>query len=324
MKSFVKFAAAVGLIASMSALAGGDMPIVIGLRSQATVTGAQIRLADIADIQADAAVRQRLAVVQIASAPPIGGRRVLEREQVARAMRQSGGELSFSIEGSDTIAIERPAAEYDGAQLLAAAQAHLAEHLRGQVPTNARVQITPVTNVPSFRGPAGQWRAAPRPLRGIGVAKRMCVWLDIEVNGAIYRSLPVWFAVSVYRPALVTRRAYGSKEPITTNDIAIEERDVAALASPPIAADTALTGLRTRRFVAAGNVLQASDIESLPSILADQEVDVHVITGPIAIDTKAVAQEEGSIGKIIRVRNPASTLTYTAKVVGDRKVLVTE
>lgn len=156
------------------------------------------------------------------------------------------------------------------------------------------------------------------------LAKRMQVWVDLEIDGAVYRSVPLWLAVSAYRPVIVARRAYRFKEPLARADFVVEERDIAGSRDAPLALDATIAGTRARRALAAGQVVHAADVEARPSVLAEQEIDVRVLAGPIAIDTRAIAEQEGAVGELIRVRNPSSALTYTARIVDDGKALIAE
>lgn len=306
------------------ASAGVDAPALITLHEHAVVTAAHIRLADVADVQAvDPARRESLQAAKIAPAPGIGTHRTLTRKDVERSLARTA-EHGFVIEGAPVTTIERPAADYEGAAFVDVARRFLLARLSEEHPDLARLEVTPVGDLPAVRGPAGESRLTARSVRGDMLAKRVSVWVDLEINGALYRRVPVWLAVNAYRPVWVSQRAYRGKEPFMTSDFAVEERDVAALRGAPLALDASLAGLRARRSMSAGGIVQAADVEAQPPVIAHEEIDVRLLAGPIAIDTRAIAEEEGARGAYIRVRNPASALTYTARVVDRGKALVAD
>jgi len=312
------------LAAVLAAADAIGAPTVITLREHARVTDAVVRLADIADLgAADEAQRRRLAAVKIAPAPLLGNVKTLRRKDVEQIVARAAGADAYAIEGASAVKIERPVTEYDGARFVETARAYLLARLREQRPDLARIEIVPLGDFPAVRGPAGASRLVPRALGAEILAKRMGVWIDLEVAGVRQRSVPVWLAVSAYRPVVVARRAYRAKEALTLADFTVEERDVAALGGAPLDIGATLNGTRARHALAAG-VVRAGDIEAQPPVVAQQEIDVRVIAGPIAIDTRAIAQEEGSVGATIRVRNPSSALTYSARIVDDGKALVAE
>ena len=307
------------LLVSSVALAGASESVVIALRDRADVTGDQIRLADIAELRGgDAFLRQRLASFKVAPTPRLGASRTVRHDDLRRLLRRHLGEHPFMIEGS-SVKVERPVAEYAGALFSDAARNHLLSHLQRTRTDLTKMDIAPVAEMDSVRGPVGQWRIVPRQIQGDGLAKRVCVWLDLDINGATYRTIPVWLRVSAFRSVLTVRRAHDFREPIAARDLVAEERDVAALRSAPLEAGK--EGLRARRSIAAGATVLAADVESQPPVLADQEVDVRAVVGSIAIDTRAVAEKEGDVGDVIRVRNPSSTQTYVVRVVGVGKTL---
>lgn len=325
MKPYVSFMAALILCPMLTARAGIGEPTVIELRDHASVSGGHIRLADIADIRGgDEIVRRRLATLKIAPAPGLGTSKTLRREDVRLVVRRTLGANPPVIEGAQATKIERPVVEYEGAQFVEAARTYVLAQLGRERPDLSRIEVTPVGDFPAVRGPAGSLRISVRQLRTDLAIRRVSVWVDVEIDGSVYRSVPMWLAVNAYRPVVVARRAHRSKEPLTRQDFTIEEREVAALREMPLAVDAALAGKRARHALAAGSIIRPSDIEVQPSVLADQEIDVRVLAGPIAIETRAIAEQEGDAGEYIRVRNPASALTYRAEVVDRGKVLVTD
>lgn len=309
-------------LAPMAVAAGN--PAVITLRAQATVSSAHVLLADIADVRgADAMQRERLGAIKIAPAPAPGTRRTVTAKDVAQRLARAT-ETKVVVEGSSTTTIERPVAEYAGVAFIDAARDFVRMRLAEQHPELSRVEVIAAGDFPAVRGPAGEWRLIARATRGDALAKRVSVWIDLEVDGAVYRSLPVWVGVSAYRPVMVAQRAYRSKESLAASHFAVEERDIAGLRETPLPVGTSLDGLRARRALFPGAIVQAGDVEARPSVVADEEIDVQLRAGPIAINTRAIAEEEGSEGAYIRVRNPASALTYTARVVDRGQALVTD
>lgn len=299
-------------------------PAVIDLRDSGRVTGAHIRLGDIADIRAGSEKeRDRLASLTVSPAPALGTHRIVRRRDVAQALRRSVEAGEFVIHGAST-KVERPATEYPGTLFVDAGREHLQALLARSWPDMARFEVAPVGVVGTVRAPVGEWRVTPRAGRESRLAKRTCVWVDLEIDGVIQRSIPVWFAVSAYRPVVVATRRYGSKEALAVGDFKIEERDVAGLRGTPLGDAGSLVGARARQPIPADAPVSAEQIEAQPPVRAHQEVDVRVVAGSIAIDTRAIAEEEGSMGKVIRVRNPASALTYMARVVGEGRTMATE
>jgi flagella basal body P-ring formation protein FlgA len=156
------------------------------------------------------------------------------------------------------------------------------------------------------------------------LAPRMCVWLEIRHVGRSVGSVPVWFSVKAYRSVLVTQRSRAAREAVGTDELAVEERDVAPLSDIPLPLGTELARMRMRRAVMTGHVLLNSDIEEIPAVLKGQEVAVDVKHGTVAIETRAVALREARLGEPVMLQNPASHETYMAQVVGNGRAEVVD
>lgn len=304
--------------------AGVDAPLVVTLHERAQVTDAHIQLRDIAAVRGgDETRRQRMAMLRVGPAPRLGGARVWQQDEIKNSLRRQVSAKAFVIEGA-SVKVERSMALYAGAQFVEAAREHLRAHLQRVRPDLTKIEIESVSEPDTLRGPAGEARVTPKVIQGDGLGKRVCVWIDLEINGAPYRSVPVWLSVAAYRQVVVARRAFGSREPLSAGDFALEERDVAGVRGAPLGDMNGLMGARARRPLGANDVVLATDVEPKPPVLTEQEVDVRLVAGRVAIDTRAIAEEEGLLGEVIRVRNPASAATYTARVVGEGKALVVD
>lgn len=317
----------VGFLAALlvceAAIADVTKPIVIALRDQVQISAAHIQLGDVAEIRgANEAQRVQLATMKIGPAPRLGTGRVVQQKEISRFLQHYASKEWFIVEGSET-RVTRPVAMYSGAQFADAARNQLLAHLTRARPDFSKIEVTVVSTPESLPAPAGPARIVVRQIQGDGLGKRVSVWVDLEVNGAVYRSVPVWLSVSAYRPVVVAQRGYAFREPLTTAGFVVEEREIAGVRGALLDA-SAVANARSRRTIAAGAIVVAADVEPAPSVLAEQEVDVRVVSGSVAIDTRAIAEQEGSLGDIIRVRNPASTATYMARVVGSGKTQVVE
>lgn len=201
---------------------------------------------------------------------------------------------------------------------VAAARAHLLDHLRQVRPDIERFELTPIGHPPSF-APA---TAPAEATHGGVLSPRTCVW--IKVGRAAGRIVPVWFSVKAYRPVLVSQRNRGARDSVDAGDFAAEERDVAPLSGIPLAVDADVTRMRARHLITAGRIVLKEDLEEMPPVLRGQEVTVEVKHGAVEIETSAVALREARLGEPVTLRNPTSHMTYAARVVGQGRAAVIE
>jgi flagella basal body P-ring formation protein FlgA len=201
---------------------------------------------------------------------------------------------------------------------VAAARAELLHRLHQVRPDLDRIELTVIgpAAAHSAQVAAGSRVILANAVQSNTLARRMCVWVQRRRAGRSAGSVPVWFSVQAFRSVLVTQRRRNARESLEADDLAVEERDVAALSAIPLALDTDLARVRMRRSVSTGHALLQGDLEETPPILEGQEVVVEVTQGAVAIQTRAVALREARLGERVTLQNPTSHATYTAQVVG--------
>lgn len=189
------------------------------------------------------------------------------------------------------------------------------ERLRADHPELVRIEIEPVARAVGALPDVmpGSW-VAVLPEHNL-LAKRVVVHFESR-RARVVRRVPVWLAVSAYRPLLTTQRALRPGDPVSEKDVVMRERDVTALDGIALDSVDGLTGLRARRYLPANAVVRRGDLEPAPPVVREQQVAVRVSAGRVQIEARGVAQQDGEAGEVIRIRNPGSAEVYLAKVTG--------
>ena len=159
------------------------------------------------------------------------------------------------------------------------------------------------------------------PLRAdvVRVGKRSAVRLMSD--GAPASSV-VWFAVRGMQ-ALPSARTDIRARTALVPDLCEEiVHDALALRCSPIESSAALAGVRAARSIRAGEAICAQALEPRPAVGRGEDVTVISTAGAVQIVGRAVAQEDGIVGQVLRVRNPSSGEVYSAAVSGEREVVV--
>lgn len=302
---------------------GGDLHI--RLKESVEIQSTQLKLSDVAVVRGgERKFAKRIASLDLGAAPRVGAARRLERTGLERAVaRAFNGNVYVSWDGAKRVVVTRRAQRFEGAVLAAQASEYLLAELQQRYTDETRVAVSPAGTFASLKLPAGTVTFAPRPLRTREVSKRMCVWLDVAVDGEFQRSVPVWFKVSAVRVTVVARRALQAGEVVSLNDFSFSEADIARVHGEPLMSDAELHKQRMRRRVSAGSVISRRDIEPLPPVVRNQAVTVKVASGAVFIEAPGVAEEEGGIGDTILVRNPRSDSAFRAEIVAQGTVFVT-
>jgi len=195
----------------------------------------------------------------------------------------------------------------------------LAEQLRVAHSGYSRIEVNPVGAMP--RLPVSASEVVARTPSELRMRNRICIWLDVRQPARVVKSVPVWFEVRAYKSIPVTVRALRPKEALHEPDVMLQEREVAGL-QEPLMNGLPPSGLRTRRYLAAGSMLRAADLEPMPPVQSSQRVAVRVVTGSVVIETTGIAEQEGWMGDTIRIRNASSDASFSAQVANDSRVEV--
>lgn len=192
-----------------------------------------------------------------------------------------------------------------------AAAALFARHGRG-------IEARPLDEaMPALDPPAGVLGLRARVPEGASLARRLVVNVDISVDGRHWRTEPVWFAVQAWRDVWVARVPLAAGQLASAANLVVERREAAASISPPLPASLPLDGLRLRQALPAGAVLTAAAVEPRPAVARQQSIEVRVSAGGIELQTTGVALADARIGELVKVLNPASKESFTARVLAD-------
>lgn len=282
-------------------------PPAVTLHAEGVVAGAFIRLGDIAATDV-----VELRELRIGHSPRAGASLVLKRDDVQRVLARLRPARAVRVEGAERVTVRRgPLEKLELRLVQQSAERALRQALAGRY---ARFELeTSVQSHDTLAIPAGPVELKPRAPLQI-TAARVAVWTDVVVDGRHYQSVPAWFSVRAWQPALVARRALRPGEPLGAADFEVREAEVAGRV--PVPADLDLAGLRLRQPLAAGAVLAREHVEQAPSVARHQSVVVRVALGSVALETTAVASRDGRPGEVIRVRNPETNQTYPARIAG--------
>lgn len=152
---------------------------------------------------------------------------------------------------------------------------------------------------------------------------RSAVRLEWTAGGRRARTT-LWFVTQGLQGVLVASRYLAAGAPLQSTDASAMERDVMPLACRPLVSSDMLAGTRTKVPLHEDDVICSDDIEPRPAVSRGEAVRVKFIAGRVAVTSKAIAQADGNIGAVLKVRNPSSGLTYLAEVIGEQEVFAHE
>jgi flagella basal body P-ring formation protein FlgA len=156
------------------------------------------------------------------------------------------------------------------------------------------------------------------------LGERSAVWVGSKTPGDDRHGTLLWFNVSGYGPAVTAARALLAGTAVDTRDGDVLERNIVSGDCQPVEDPAALTGMRVRRTVRAGETICTNVLERLPPVARGDEVTLRYTGRSFVLTARAVAQADGLLGKRVTVRNVGSGDLLTATVTGKGEVSVDE
>ncbi len=155
----------------------------------------------------------------------------------------------------------------------------------------------------------------------VHIGQRSAVRLSSKAS-ARRDGMLIWFAVSGLQSMPTAKSEVRPLAPLAPAASDYELRDAMTLACDPIRSPEDLTGTRARIRIPAGAVICTDSIEQRPAVGRGEQVTVVSTAGAVTITGQAVAQQDGSIGEVLRVKSLSSGESYAVAVTGEREVTV--
>ncbi|MDM5179198.1 flagellar basal body P-ring formation protein FlgA [Massilia sp. CCM 8695] len=291
-------------------------PVQLVLRADATVRGAEIVLADLLTVAAaDAALQNALEALRVGPAPRVGAveqyaRAELERLMHARAL-PAGATLAWS--GARAVKVRAAERQLGADALQRAASEALRQHLGGRY---ADAELRVAGNVPDLALPLGEPVLSTRIVDPTQLRARQAVYVDVAVGGKPVRSVLVPFTVKLTRMAYVARRDLAPGTVLGPNDVEQRPEDVVQVADSMLPVAQLAPSARTVKAVARGQVVLLAHVAQQGLVYRGDTVRLVLAEGAVSIETRAVAQQDGGMGQLVRVKPEAGMEAISARVLG--------
>lgn len=314
------------LLLALSLLLPADVwagSVVLRLRQEVMLSGPKVRLADLAEIEtAEAALGRTLAALPMGAAPMAGQLERRSRGELESLIRRQPPSVGLHIawQGAASVALRSASRTVSATQLTALASQHLRDRYGAAY---TALEIVPAASqadvlVPAAGQLALRVRAAPDgPLR-----PHMALWIDLLIDGALYRSSVVGLNVAAQRRVLLARRDLRAGEPLRALDFAAAEQDLAGLPPEPAAeADVAGT-VRLLKPLAQGQALARPMLARADMVLRGDRLRLLAGGAGVQVETVALALADAAAGQKVQVRLEQGGETLAARVVAAGVVTV--
>ncbi|KQY12032.1 hypothetical protein ASD28_05370 [Massilia sp. Root133] len=274
----------------------------VELRTDALVGHARIVLSDVAVIRTDRtqapALVAALGAAELGRAPRVGYVERLSRAQIEQTIRRTTANVgAVNWSGAAAVAVRTEAQAVAAQTLAQAAIAALQRYLAGP---GDRTTITVEAPPADVLVPVGEVELRPRALAAKPRNGRAAVWIDLHVNGELYRSVLVPLLVSVRQQAYLARHVITAGSIATAADFEVAEADVAG--TNALTTQQPLAPFRAARELHSGQPLTAAAMLAGGTVLRGDQVRLTIRAGAIGIETAGVAVDDAGPGQPIRAR----------------------
>lgn len=265
----------------------------------------------------DAVVVKELGEIKLAEGPLIGERLEFNGSAVSSILRAHKTWRRLSPKPQVTIP-SRIIVENIGDQVTEA-QIRMELINRWQALCNCRVQIDQLSVPVLGAWQAGnQWRLRLRSEIGRG---NFTIPLEIFTPGGETRTLWIKGQVSLFKRAPVAKHQINFGERIQPEDVNFVERDI-TFARDAIPGPEEIAARKARQTIAAGDIVYASILEKEKALKRGDVVRMAIADGGWEVILSGVAEQDGFVGDVVKIRNLKSNSLILATVTGRGEVKV--
>jgi flagella basal body P-ring formation protein FlgA len=314
MPRFVLHAIAAALLAHAVADAA---PVTASLRQQVSVDRPQVELGDVAQLEGAADVREVLGHVVVGRAPRVGYVQRFTPAMLAAAVRKAGVSADIAWQGSLAVQVTAAGQRVSGDDIARAAMAALSA-----ADPHGDCQFNPVRAVEAVEVPARAFSLRVRPLDRAAFAPRIGVWVDVVVDGDVYRSVQVPVEVVQERAVLVAHADLRAGMAVGPDQFDTMRRNV--VGAGPRVLDRLPGGAKVRlvRPMRAGDVLTADRLMASDAVASGDHVHVVARAGAAVIETDGVVMRGGASGDEVQVVTAHSAQPVSGTLLDNHTVAV--
>lgn len=292
------------------------VPLRLQLRPTATISGARVTLADVAvPVNGTAELDAAAATLDLGPAPMIAQGSVLSSatvEAVVRRRLPAAGDAV--VTGAPSIRLSRASRLVGGKEMERVAIDALSAAFAAQ---QGRLDMK-TDSVLAVEVPTGTLTMLVRPGTLDRLQSRIAVWLDLSVDGKLYRSVVVPVNLALYRPVYEALQPLAAGNLIDSAQFLYKDVNVIGLDRP--AAQMPAKSARLALTLPSGGILLEKHIVQAETVLRGDKVTLVSTAGAVVIESTAVALDAGQRGRRVRVQTSGGSGPVYARVISADQV----
>jgi flagella basal body P-ring formation protein FlgA len=300
----------------LSGSAAAEGTVSARLRSQVLADRTEVEFGDVAELSGDTVDRAGVEHVVVCRAPRVGYVERVSREMVEAALRRAGRRTVIEWEDGGVAQVRSASRSIPGSDVADAVRQALHVVDEGNV-----LNFTVARAIGDVDVPARAATLRVRPIDRASVKQRMSVWVDVVVDGAVYRSVQVPVEVAHEERVLVARTDLpAGVAGIGAFDAA--DRNVVGLRYVRPDSHLANAQVRLVRPLRAGEMLTTDKIADTDELAPGERVHVVARAGGAGVEMDGVVVRGGRNGQLVEVRVAHSAQPISATVLDRHTVEV--
>ncbi|NLM37586.1 MAG: flagellar basal body P-ring formation protein FlgA [Firmicutes bacterium] len=298
------------LLTGMMTVAATGPKAVITIPPALEVEGEELELGQLAMIEAEPALREKISRINLGRAPRFGETASLYRTNVVYILDRSGLAGTYTLEMPPKVTVTRAGQLVTADQMLAAVEAYIGKHA-SPAWTGWRVEPGRLQERRVPRGELAYRLEGDRtPLKpGLNTFR-----LGILVDGAVLFTVPVTVRLTIEAPVYVSTQPLDRYTELSAEVVRREVRELTT--GNEWLGELTAGRYRVTRDLPAGRVLLAGDLEEKPLVTKGSKVRLILESGSVQVELTAQAEEDGWLNQEIIVTNLDSNRRLTATVMG--------
>lgn len=296
----------IGLILLVCKAGYSETKTNIYLKDFAWIEGPSVQLGEIAEIDGNEELVEKLKKIRIASAPPLGKSRVINRDYIWVRLYQSkikAQELIF--QGAKEVEITVLSNSIEEEQVLRAIEDSLSTFLKEEEREGMEMEIGRMAFSFPLVVPVGELKLQGEISSSSFNSSRLTILMQIYINENLYHTLSIPLKIKIFKEVVVVTRNLHTDHTFTREDIRKEKIliNVNKQDEEWLCDLQEVLGKRLLRNISAGTPLK-KEILGPPLLINRGSLVTLFIEGRnIRIHAQGKALEKGGKGEIIKVLN---------------------
>jgi flagella basal body P-ring formation protein FlgA len=186
------------------------------------------------------------------------------------------------------------------------------------------LRVLPVAPVLKLALPPGEVSLRGRPSAPAVFRARFSQWIEVRVNGRLWRTLAVPVTVQAQRPVLQTTRAVAAGEWIAAANTQVVQQDAGGTAAALPPAELQPQRHQALQALPAGTIVRRGDLRDVQVAARGSVVPVVFRSDAIEVQAMGTLMREAREGEAVRVRVPSLRSEVLARRVDGRFMAVAE